>query len=57
MLQADLDRYASIHNNSKPRADRKKRMPCEIPSILLEHPDAYGPFFDYKVSLKTFSSE
>ncbi|KZO89379.1 hypothetical protein CALVIDRAFT_491834, partial [Calocera viscosa TUFC12733] len=49
MVQADLDRFVRIHNNSRPRSDRRKAMPAEIPTVLLERPEEYGPFHNYKV--------
>ncbi|KZT52803.1 hypothetical protein CALCODRAFT_441053 [Calocera cornea HHB12733] len=52
MIQQDLDRFRRIHNTSKPRRDKKKRMPAEIPAMLFEHPGYYGPFLNYKVIAK-----
>ncbi|KZT57983.1 hypothetical protein CALCODRAFT_410741, partial [Calocera cornea HHB12733] len=51
MIQADLDRFARIHNTSRPRSDRRKAMPAEIPMVLLECPNDYGPFRDYKITV------
>ncbi|KZO89549.1 hypothetical protein CALVIDRAFT_569823 [Calocera viscosa TUFC12733] len=51
MLQEDLNRFARIHNHSKPRRDNKKSMPAEIPNVLMEQPDEYGPFCDYKITV------
>jgi hypothetical protein len=49
MIQDNLDRYTRIHNSSKPRRDPKKRTPTEIPDMIMEHPEEYGPYQDYKV--------
>ncbi|KZT50182.1 hypothetical protein CALCODRAFT_444920, partial [Calocera cornea HHB12733] len=51
LVQRDLDRYAQIHNTSRPRKNDKKKMPTEIPYVLMEHPEVYGPYHDYKVTI------
>ncbi|KZT50321.1 hypothetical protein CALCODRAFT_444796 [Calocera cornea HHB12733] len=51
LVQRDLDRYAHIHNTSRPRKNDKKKMPTEIPYILMEHPEVYGPYHNYKVTI------
>ncbi|KZT59601.1 hypothetical protein CALCODRAFT_407535, partial [Calocera cornea HHB12733] len=53
MIQEDLDRFTRIHNSSKPRKDRKKAMPTEIPQVLFERPEEYGPFLDYKITVSS----
>ncbi|KZT62182.1 hypothetical protein CALCODRAFT_418588, partial [Calocera cornea HHB12733] len=53
MIQADLDRFVRIHNSSCPRSDRRKAMPAEIPNVLLERSDEYGPYYNYKIHIST----
>ncbi|KZT55411.1 hypothetical protein CALCODRAFT_405924, partial [Calocera cornea HHB12733] len=51
MIQHDLDRFALIHNVSKPRKNSKKKMPAEIPTVLMENPEQFGLFRDYKITV------
>ncbi|KZT52369.1 hypothetical protein CALCODRAFT_487170 [Calocera cornea HHB12733] len=51
MIQVDLDRFARIHNSSRPRQDRHKAMPAELPLELLDRPEEYGPYRNYKITV------
>jgi hypothetical protein len=50
-LQAELDRWVLLRNQTAPRRDRNKILPHGIPELIRRKPDQYGSA-DFQGSIK-----